>query len=314
MFRSKSSHHNNSTSSTEVCDTNNVTRGNVSDSPVFRGSNGLLRSSSSCNQSSRERQNENGGVNVNINVNNVMDNSRVCKPKRGSLWNLFRGKKSSSNDRQWEFPSPTNNNNRRCSRELCKAASTPNVFPQLGSIERPDCKSDETSDLGDSMPSTPVSTISSAGAGQVETPGLVGMHNLGNTCYFNAILQCLAHVDVFSEYFAMDNYIEDISSATLPAVKKSKNKSTPYNNNKGELTYMLAVMIKSLWHSDLYSIDVARELHEVIGYYERQYSGAEEHDAQEFLMWLINKVHEESVRAPRKKQKDLLKVRNLLNL
>ena len=34
------------------------------------------------------------------------------------------------------------------------------------------------------------------------------MHNLGNTCYFNSILQCLAHVDVFSEYFAMDNYIE----------------------------------------------------------------------------------------------------------
>ena len=28
---------------------------------------------------------------------------------------------------------------------------------------------------------------------------------------------------------------------------------------------MLAVMIKSLWHSDLYSIDVARELHDVIG-------------------------------------------------
>ena len=50
-------------------------------------------------------------------------------------------------------------------------------------------------------------------------------------------------------------------------MKKSKNKKTPYNNNKGELTYMLAVMIKSLWHSDLYSIDVARELHDVIGKY-----------------------------------------------
>ena len=45
-----------------------------------------------------------------------------------------------------------------------------------------------------------------------------------------------------------------------------------------------------------------------LGYYERQYSGADEQDAQEFLMWLINKIHEESLKSTRKKQRDLLKV------
>ena len=271
-------------------------------SPLFQQLGGRSRSSS-CNQPYDPKVEK---------KSSGMENNKISKTKRGSLWNLFRGKKSNTgSNKQWDYPNPVSDDNNPPEKELCKAVSTPNVFPQVVAIDHIDQNAaddtlSKTSDLGDSTPSTPVSTISSAG--QVETPGIVGLHNLGNTCYFNSILQCLAHVDVFSEYFAMDNFIKDISSATLPAVKKYKNKSSTYNNNKGELTYMLAVMIKSLWHSDLYSIDVARELHEVIGYYERQYSGAEEQDAQEFLMWLINKIHEESVKAPRKKQKDLLKV------
>lgn len=232
-----------------------------------------------------------------------MEKPRSTKARKGSLWSFLRGKKGIE---RWDKPRSISSNHHCYSLENCREICNSVVFPKTQSTNS---NGNEPLDAEDSMKFPQNPHIGNPTPVRTETPGIVGMHNLGNTCYFNATLQCLAHVDVFSEYFAMDNYMDDISSATLPIAKKSKKKNS-FNNNKGELTYMLAVTIKSLWHSDLYSIDVARELHEVVGYYERQYSGAEEHDAQEFLMWLINKVHEESVRTPRNKEKDLLKVKN----
>lgn len=40
--------------------------------------------------------------------------------------------------------------------------------------------------------------------GPEETPGVTGLKNHGNTCFINAVMQCISNTDVLSEYFVLD--------------------------------------------------------------------------------------------------------------
>jgi ubiquitin carboxyl-terminal hydrolase 31 len=129
-----------------------------------------------------------------------------------------------------------------------------------------------------------------------KVPGVIGLRNHGNTCFINAVLQCLSHTDILAEYFVLDQYKIDLS-------RRNKLNSKKYGT-KGEVTEQLAVLLKSIW-SCQYNPDISNQFKVVVDKYGSQYRGNNQHDAQEFLLWLLDKVHEDLNTATKKKYKTI---------
>lgn len=129
-----------------------------------------------------------------------------------------------------------------------------------------------------------------------KTPGVEGLRNHGNTCFMNAVLQCICHTDILAEYFVMNQYKIDLKRRNTTNAKKF--------GTRGEVTEQLALLLKALWSSQ-YTPEISNQFKAIVGKYESQYLGSNQHDAQEFLLWLLDKVHEDLNTATKKKYKKI---------
>ncbi|KAG8251991.1 Ubiquitin carboxyl-terminal hydrolase 31 [Homalodisca vitripennis] len=127
-----------------------------------------------------------------------------------------------------------------------------------------------------------------------KVPGVMGLRNHGNTCFINAVLQCLSHTDILAEYFVLDQYKVDLS-------RRNKLNSKKYGT-KGEVTEQLALLLKAIWLCQ-YDPEMSNKFKLIVDKYGSQYRGNNQHDAQEFLLWLLDKVHEDLNTATKKKYK-----------
>jgi ubiquitin C-terminal hydrolase len=112
--------------------------------------------------------------------------------------------------------------------------------------------------------------------------GIIGLKNIGNTCYLNTSVQCLSHLKKLKEYFISNLYITDLNNR--------------FNQLKGKnllsikITREFAKLITALWTNTI-SI-IPKSFHEIIQSHNDQFSGYDQQDSHEILSFILDNLHE----------------------
>ncbi|XP_043091086.1 ubiquitin carboxyl-terminal hydrolase 31 isoform X1 [Puntigrus tetrazona] len=121
-------------------------------------------------------------------------------------------------------------------------------------------------------------------------PGVAGLKNHGNTCFMNAILQCLSNTELFAEYLALEQYRGDQTDDEKPKTNGVVQRKG--GQDRGEVTEQLSGLVRALWTFE-YTPQHSRDFKNAVARSAMQYRGNAQHDAQEFLLWLLDRVHED---------------------
>jgi len=115
--------------------------------------------------------------------------------------------------------------------------------------------------------------------GSPTAKGIVGLRNLGNTCFMNSVIQCFNQTPFLHDYFLKDEYIAEI------------NKENPLGHG-GEVARKWAELMKAMWSGD-YRVVVPIEFKKAIGQFAPRFMGFQQQDSQELLSFLLDGIHED---------------------
>ncbi|KAM5246684.1 ubiquitin carboxyl-terminal hydrolase 2 isoform 1-T1 [Ctenodactylus gundi] len=127
---------------------------------------------------------------------------------------------------------------------------------------------------GPSRSSSPVRDTMNSKSAQ----GLAGLRNLGNTCFMNSILQCLSNTRELRDFCLQRLYMRDLS-----------------HTSSAHTTLMeeFAKLIQTIWTSSPNDVVSPSEFKTQIQRYAPRFVGYNQQDAQEFLRFLLDGLHNE---------------------
>ena len=109
--------------------------------------------------------------------------------------------------------------------------------------------------------------------------GLVGLNNLGNTCYMNTGLQCLSNCELLTKYFLEDYYKEFV------------NKENPIGS-QGEIVEKYSQLIHHLWYGNNDCVSPI-QFKVAFGKNYNAFADFRQQDSQEFISYLLDALHED---------------------
>jgi len=110
-----------------------------------------------------------------------------------------------------------------------------------------------------------------------EGSGLSGLRNIGNTCFLNSVVQCLSNTRILKDYLFNKDYLSEISSETKGA---------------GCLIKSFADVIYELWSGEGKIVNTTAFKAQIQRYAPR-FMGYNQQDAQEFLRYLLEGLHDD---------------------
>ena len=113
---------------------------------------------------------------------------------------------------------------------------------------------------------------------EIKTKGLVGLANIGATCYMNATIQCFSNIQRLRDELLDNNVYKDL-----------------YNNRNHakRLSFALAEVFKNLWLNNsinYYSPDYFKE---VISDMNSLFKGIEANDSKDLILFILETMHNE---------------------
>ena len=124
--------------------------------------------------------------------------------------------------------------------------------------------------------------------------GISGLHNLGNTCYMNTIIQCLSNTLYFRETI-LHTDLEQVLKRKL--IEKLNLRNQPNAELqvaelcKDTITYQLVKLIAMMWDENANITPTTFK--NILGKKMKIFVGNQQHDAQEALNSILDTIHEE---------------------
>jgi ubiquitin C-terminal hydrolase len=123
-------------------------------------------------------------------------------------------------------------------------------------------------------------------------PFYYGLKNHGNTCFINAIVQPIVHIEPFCFYFLSNNLMNQIY-----LLQQQQQTIAADTNQPVQTFYLLKAfnaLLISMW-SNKYEQQHSLDFKNLCGYLNKQFSGQDQNDALEFCLWFLNNLNDEFI-------------------